>query len=172
MKIVVDVMCPDLKMFYLHEIHQSPQILRYITQNYPSHFFYGPEISVLEHIPLKISHLNLERLAAYRYSYHIEYLILYVKNLQAPSEGGWDEYKEMLSLFPNLKGIIFYHKTKYTNLVDPLSSIPSASQTIWQQRIDYLKSQNVEILYENQFSEIILELRKSLCPSWSFEFSF
>merc|ERR1712034_29438 len=170
MKTGVDVMCPNMKTFVFIAIQTAPKILEYITENYPSHFVCSPEISVLEHIPLQISHLNLERLAAYRYTSHIEYLILHVKNLQAPSEGGWNNYTEILSFFPNLKGIIFHYKKKYTTLVDPLSSISSASQTIWQQRIDYLKSQNIEILYENQFLKIRSELRKSLSPSWSFHF--
>merc|ERR1712034_218718 len=154
MKTFVEVMCPNLKMFNFLKIHEAPKILEYIIKNYPSHFVCSPEISVLEHIPLQISHLNLERLAAYRYTSHIEYLILHVKNLQAPSEGGWDNYTEILFFFPNLKGIIFYYKDKYTTLVDALSSISSASQTIWQQRIDYLKSQNIKILYRNQLKEI------------------
>jgi len=170
MKTFVDVMCPNLKIVLVYDIHQEPQILKYITKNYPNHFIYGPEISTLEHIPLKISHLNLEHLAAYRYAPHIEYLVLHVKNLHVPSEGSWDDYRETLSFFPNLKGIIFAYNETYTTLVSSLSSLPSASQNIWQERIDYFKSQNIKILDESEYLEIISKLRQSLSPSWSFSF--
>merc|ERR1712034_119234 len=109
MKTFVDVMCPSLKSFRISYIHRAPQILKYIANNYPSHFVYAPKISVLEHIPLKISHLKLANLAAYRYTSHIEYLILHVKNFHVPSEGGWDDYREILYFFPNLKGVTFYN---------------------------------------------------------------
>jgi hypothetical protein len=171
MKTFVDVMCPNLKLFSISDIHTAPQILKYITQNYPNHFVCAPEISTLEHIPLKLSYLNLEKLAACRYTSHIEYLILHVKNLQASSEGGWDDYKEILSFFPNLKGVCFYYNRKCTNLVRFLIPLRSPlAQTIWQQRIDYFKSQNIRILSRNKYSEIISGLLQSLSPSWGFEF--
>jgi len=170
MNTVVRVMCPNLKLFKIDYINRAPQILKYFTNNYPSHFVCSPEISVLEHIPLKISHLNLEKIAVYRYTPHIEYLILHVKNLQVPSEGGWDDYREILSFFPNLKGIIFYYNRKYTTLVHYIRSIPSASQTIWQQRIEHFQSQNIKMLSQNEYLEIISQLRQSLPQSWSFEF--
>jgi len=173
MKTVVDVMCPDLKIFRMFFVNESRQILKNITNNYPNHFVCGPQIYSLEHIPLKISYLKLANLAAYRYASHIEYLILYVKNLYTPSEGGWNNYKEILSFFPNLKGIIFYYKEEYTTLFHPLRILSSSfSQTIWQQRIDYFKSQNIKILSEHEYSEIISELRQSLSPSWSFRFAY
>jgi len=170
METFVNVMCPNLKFFEIRHIYRAPQILNYIIKNYSNHFICGPDISTLEHIPLKISHLNLEKVAAYRYTSHIEYLILHVQNLQVASDGGWDDYREILSFFPNLKGIIFYYNKKYTTLVPFLRSLPPAYQNIWQQRIDYFKSQNIKILNQGEHLEIISELRQSLSPSWSFHF--
>jgi len=170
MKTLVGLMCPHLEVVAIEHINRAPQILKYITKNYPSHFYCSPEISILEHIPLKLSYLNLEKIAAYRYASHIEYLYLHVKNLQIPSEGGWDNYKEILSFFSNLKGILFYYKHKCITLVEYLRSIHSASQTIWQQRIEYFKSQNIKILSEKDHYNIKQELRQPLWKSWIFEF--
>merc|ERR1712034_24804 len=98
-------LCKDLKIFVLRGVYNKPKILKYITKNYPNHFVISREISTLEHIPLKFSGLNLEHLAAYRYASHIEYLILKIKSLDFPGAEGWGDYKEILSFFPNLKGI-------------------------------------------------------------------
>merc|ERR1712034_63262 len=139
-----------------------------IMKNYPNHFVFSPEISVLEHIPLKISHLKLEDLAPYRYASHIEYLILHINNVDTPFERGWDNYKEILSFFPNLKGVTFYNNNEYIS--PSLRLLSPASQTIWQQRIDFLKSQNIKILSAEEYFGIISELRESLSPSWTFQF--
>jgi hypothetical protein len=170
MKTFVDVRCPYLKVFKIHNIYKAPKILIYFLQHYSNHFVCGPEISTLEHIPLKICYIDLEKLTAYRYASHIEYLILHVKNLQVASDGGWDNYREILSFFPNLKGIVFYYNKKYTTLVSLLRRFPSTSQNIWQQRIDYFKSQNIMLLQRKQIFKIISDLRQSLSPSWMFQF--
>jgi len=170
-KTVVDVMCPNLKIFRIKWIKIAPQILKYITKNYANHFVCAPEISMLEHIPLKISYLKLENVAAYRYTSHIEYLILHVKNVNTPSRGGWDDYKEMLTFFPNLKGVTFYRYGRHINILRSIYSTFPTKQTIWLERIDYFRSQNIKILSEHEYSEIISELRQSLSPSWSFQFT-
>merc|ERR1712034_171553 len=144
-------------------VYKTPKILKYITKYYPNHFISAPEISILEHIPLKFSYLNLEHVAAYRYASHIEYLSLKRLNLRSPCEGGWNDYKEILSFFPNLKGI---RLGWYSNL----DSLSLANQNIWRERIAYFESQNIAILSNTEYSEIISEFRK-LSPSWTFKFT-
>jgi len=170
MKTVYCVMYKDVELFEILYVHHSPKILQYITKKYPNHFVCGPEIFTLEHIPLKISHLQLPNAAAFKYGCCIEYLILRVKDLNAPSEGGWEDYKESLSFFPNLKGIIFYYDKQYTNLMFDLRNFPLAIQNIWHQRISYLKSKNFKILNQIEYLEVISKFRQSLSPSWSFRF--
>jgi len=113
MKTVVDVMYKDLKLFEICHIEKSPNILKHMIENYQNHFVCAPEISILEHIPLKLSHLKLSKLATYRYASSIEYLILHVKDLQVPYEDGWDYHREILSFFPNLKGVLFLYNRLY-----------------------------------------------------------
>jgi len=99
----VDVLCPSLKLFKIHGIDRVPQILKYITKNYPSHFVCGSEISILNYIPLKISHLNLENISQYSYAFYIEYLIIRVENSKTQSERSWNDNIKLSSFFPNLK---------------------------------------------------------------------
>jgi hypothetical protein len=170
MKSFVSLMCENLQIACIFYVRNVPQILKYMIKNYANHFVCAPTISVLEHIPLKVSHLKLENLAPYRYAPHIEYLILHINDVNTPFERGWNNYKEVLSFFPNLKGVTFYNNKKHTSLSTSLGFLSSTSQTIWQQRIDFLKSQNIKILSAREYSKIISELRESLSPSWTFQF--
>merc|ERR1711981_40879 len=79
-----DIVCKNLKEFILINLHNAPKVLNYFITNYPNHFMDAPCISALEHIPLKISFLNLENLAAYKFIPQVEYLILDVQNFSTP----------------------------------------------------------------------------------------
>jgi len=159
-------LCKYLKIFELF-LQSKPALLDYIIKNYPNHFVCGPLIQTLDHIPLKFSYLNLEDLAAYRYAPHIEYLVLITENFSVPNEGGWSHYKEILSFFPNLKGITF-HGSDY-DLDSALEHLSLTNQNIWKERILYFKSKNIKILCKRKYSKILSEFRQ-LYPSWTFEF--
>jgi hypothetical protein len=95
------------KSLMIAKINKAPKVLEYLVKNFPNHFVCSPNISVLEHIPLTISHLRLDQLASYMYVSQVEYLILHLpKNLNNTSEYGWDNYQELRNFCPNLKGIL------------------------------------------------------------------
>merc|ERR1712096_598289 len=140
----------------------APTIFTYLIKNYPQHFVCAPQARVLEHIPLKFSHLKLQNLAAYRFLSQVEYLILHVPNFQNPSEGGWSNYQEILNFCPKLKGIIFYNKKKYfdftyitdsdfANVISIMHIQPSA-HNIWKRRFEYFKSKNIRLLTYDKYT--------------------
>lgn len=166
---LANIMCKDMKQFIFMDIHRIPNVLEYIAKNYTKNFVYSPEISILEHIPLKVSHLKLEHLAHFRYALAIECLVLEVPNLAMPSDGEWDNYQNLLFFFPNLKSIVFFYKRKYTNLDSLLISLSSKNQNIWAQRISYFEAQKLKILSGKHFLDIKLKL-KNESSTWNFEF--
>jgi hypothetical protein len=141
-----DMVCENFKFLNCDYMRRVPKILQYMIKNYPNHFLYAPFISTLEHIPLKISFLKLENLAAFRFISQVEYLILRIKNFSTPSAEGWDNYEEITSFCPNLKGITFCHKKTYLPLEPFAESVFPVFQNIWRQRLVYFKSQNIKIL--------------------------
>jgi hypothetical protein len=177
MKSVVEK-CENLDVISIQHINNAPKILEYMVENYPQHFAGAPEISVLEKIPLKLSPLNLEKLAAYRYFSHIEYLLLHIPNISQPSQGGWDNYEQILAFCPNLKGIRFLCKTKNgeigsTNLNSiNLALFPANIQNIWNQRKAYFETKNVKILSLQEYKAILSQIKQSLPTSWYFRFKF
>jgi hypothetical protein len=166
------IICENLKSFMISDILQAPPILNFLIENYSKHFIYAPEILVLDKIPLQISHLNLQNLGVIRYSSQIQYLFLDVPNLMIPSEGGWDEYKQILTYFPNLKAIAFYlyDDREITNIEMLIHSIPVNKRRKWEERISFFKSKNLQILNEEQVLEIIATIRENVSTSWSFDF--
>jgi hypothetical protein len=113
---------PSVFNFKISHIFRAPKLLEYFVKNYPNRFVCSPNISVLEHIPLKISHLKFDKLASYINISQVEYLVLHLpKNLDNSSKYGWDNYQELTSFCPNLKGILFYQKDagkyQYKNLM-------------------------------------------------------
>merc|ERR1712098_444794 len=135
--------CPNLKTFKIYNIHKAPQILNYLIKHYPDHFICAPEISVLEHIPLKLSYFNLEKLANYRFLSHIEYLVLNIPIFIYPSAGGWNDYQQVVEFCPNLKGIIFTNNNEFTNISSTtLDHLPFGIQHIWNQRKSFFESKN------------------------------
>jgi hypothetical protein len=46
----------DFKFLNISRINRAPNVLQYLAKNFATHFVFSPNISVLEHIPFKISH--------------------------------------------------------------------------------------------------------------------
>jgi hypothetical protein len=162
-------MCPSLKYFCIRKISRAPEILKYLVKHFPNHFVCAPQISVLEHIPLKISHLNIQNLAQYRYVSNIEYLSLDT-NLHNPNSFSWNDYQDITTFFPNLKGIVLYDNGYYLNPNMSIQPISSHLKNIWNQRLQYFTSKNIQVLSGSEFKKIESEAEKSACTRYIFLF--
>jgi len=162
--------CKHLKTFQLQGYDNRPKILKYIRTYYPKHFVDSPGIStsLVVHVPLKRSCLDLQDLAQYRYASCIEYLVLKLHSMEIynPTEGDWRYYKEILSFYPNLKGINFTVSDSY-NIVNIRFAL--AYHNICQERISYFEWKNIKILSKCEYLEILSENRR-VSPSWTFQF--
>jgi hypothetical protein len=162
-------MCPSLKEFLVIRISKAPEMLDYLVKHFPNHFVCAPQISVLEHIPLKISHLNIQNLAQYRYVSNIEYLSLDT-NLHNPNSFSWNDYQDITTFFPNLKGIVLYDNGYYLNPNMSIQPISSHLKNIWNQRLQYFTSKNIQVLSGSEFKKIESEAEKSACTRYIFLF--
>merc|ERR1712034_123561 len=107
----------------------------------------------------------------------VEYLVLHLPtNLDNSSEYGWDNYQELTSFCPNLKGILFYQKEsgvgKYKSLIHLHSALLGYSlntQNIWKIRIGYLISQNLRCISVREYKSMNSQRRNNLNVSWAFK---
>merc|ERR1712034_232349 len=74
--IIPSTVCPNLKECAFWNIHKTANLLEYIEQQFPKHFVYSPNISTLDRIPLKFSHLKLNQFTHRRYASSIKCLAL------------------------------------------------------------------------------------------------
>jgi len=96
--------CKHLKTFQLQGYDNRPKILKYIRKYYPNHFVDSPGIStsLVVHVPLKRSCLDLQDLAQYRYASCIEYLVLKLHSMEIynPTEGDWEVLQRNFIFLP------------------------------------------------------------------------
>jgi hypothetical protein len=140
--------CEYLETFYFANIHTSTPIMEFVAQNYPQKCLAAfIRTAVCQNLPLIFSRTRpLSKLNAFRHTSQIEYLIV-VSKFNKPNEGGWDDYQNILALCPNLKGICLVEcigGQRHT-LVDSTHITPD-NQRIWDERIAYFNSRDIEVL--------------------------
>jgi len=162
--------CEYLEEFFVHGIEKSQQMTNYIATNYPRHCVYSNDVLKTSTLPMQITFfLDLSELSQITNPYEIKVLCSSI-NLSLPFEDGWDRYKTIFQLFPNLKFINLKHEreAEVQSFDEAMKPISSENQTIWKERVAYLKSQGIEMINWNQTREKMKEFQKS--SSWGFMF--
>jgi hypothetical protein len=128
--------------------------MEYVEKHYPEKCWVGVYSATCRTLPLKISAASpLSNLTTYRHTSQIKYLAVPSK-FNAPNAGGWDDYKNALALCPNLKGICIVEMRggQRNNLLSS-EHITSENKQMWNDRIAYLNSLNIEVMTEQQFCQ-------------------
>lgn len=160
--------CEYLKEFYIQDIQEAPQMISHITVNYSNNCMYAQNQLVAQQLPVKIPFCGpLGELSELRYPHAVKSLILRI-SLNNPFTGGWQNYKTMLALCPNLEAISMYVGENELEYTTAIKTISSENQNIWKERIDYLNSCGVEMIDWEQLMEKQDEYTK-LCK-WGFTF--
>ena len=107
------------------------------------------------------------------HSWNIEYLGLEILDFDQPNLGNWDQYKEKLNFCPKLKGIFLYKLgPKFEEFEISFDGknqdILPDNKKIWNERIQYFKSKEIEILSQIDFDQKQTELHENV--SWGFFF--
>jgi hypothetical protein len=131
--------------------------MEYVEKHYPEKCWVGFYPEVCRILPLKFSNaVPLSKLNTFHHTSQIEYLSV-ATEFNTPNEGGWDDYENTLALCPNLKGIIIL-EIKGEQSIDLISSeyITSENQHIWNERIAYLNSLNIEVITVEKYRQLQL----------------
>jgi hypothetical protein len=163
--------CQNLGKFIIYGVDLCPSIVQYIIEHYQEHCVVSHYTSASEILPTKMSdYHDLSSLTQTLYPSKIEYLRIDMVDLNFPFEEPWRNYKSILALCSNLKGIeIMMEKDgQWFNLKNILGNMSEENQNIWEQRILYLKSIGVELMTDDEYIFKITELRKE--NQWGFEF--
>jgi predicted ATP-dependent endonuclease of OLD family len=129
--------------------------MEYVEKHYPEKCWVGLHPTTCRALPLKFSRVSPLSNLTFRHTSQIEYFEVESK-FNSPNEGGWDDYKTILALCPNLKGIHIVEK-RGQQMIDLLSSeqnvVSSENQQIWNDRIKYLNSRNIEVMNLEQCTQ-------------------
>jgi hypothetical protein len=164
--------CQNLEEFIIFGVDLCPPIVQYISENYQEHCVVSSYTAASEILPTKLSsYQNLSRLAQALHPSKIQYLQMQVEDFNFPFEEPWRNYKSILTLCPNLKGICItmYQDEQGVHLKNVLDNMSEENQHIWNQRILYLKSIGVDLIHHED-----LEFKyRELCDEnkWGFNFS-
>jgi hypothetical protein len=112
-------------------------------------------------MPVKMAYCsNLSQLPYFQYPRELLFLSIYVKNFEHPNEDGWENYETLFALSPKLQGIQITTKKGQTwyFLQDLLNKLPQKIQEIWNKRIDYLQSRNINLRSVSEYESKALHL--------------
>merc|ERR1711964_781454 len=126
--------------------------------------FVGRSPPLFKHIEKNYAHKCLSSLNK------IEFLEFQVLDFNSPYKSGWQEYKTILALCPNLKKIRLWFKQNdiYIDYEKAFENISKENQDIWQERVIYLNSCGIEIVGREGWDKYIEILLKNM--KWGFEF--
>ena len=165
--------CEYLETFNIFDIHECPNIVEYIIQNYSKNCIGASEISLAKILPIKLSYCDqLSLLPEFEYPSTIEFLAVKVVDINSPFQNGWENYEAILALCPRLKDITIATSSAEggIDLQKALHNVSQENRDIWEERISYLKSRGVNVLCFKK--EFWIAKYKELCKpnKWGFEF--
>merc|ERR1711964_969217 len=108
--------------------------------------------------------MGLALLQEYEFSHTIEYL-------KIAADDGWDNYKFIFALCPNLKGISIYTREngEVPDLKENFDRMSQEIKIIWNERIAYLKTKGIMLMTNEEYNDKIKELHHAE-SKWGFEF--
>jgi hypothetical protein len=163
--------CQNLEKINIFGVELCPPIAQYISENYEEHCVVNCYAAASEIVPTKASiYCDLSSLTQGLYPSKIEYLGIGLVDLNFPFEEPWRNYKSILAVCVNLKGIQIhmYKGEQWFNLQNALGNMSEENQDIWEKRILYLKSIGVELMSREEYILKMTELCKE--SKWGFYF--
>jgi hypothetical protein len=161
--------CEYLKKFFVHDINNSQQIKNHISANYSHHCLYSDECLETLSLPMQATFCtDLSDLSGIENVYAIKALGIDV-DFNFPYDCGWDNYKTIFQLFPNLKFInISEVDVEHKTFDESMKTISSENQKIWKERVTYLKSRGIDMI--GSWKDFNKKVNKISIGIWSFRF--
>ena len=164
----------QIKIIEIQNIHTNLEICSFVAEHYSTRCISSTINEVLTLLPVQIGYDSISTLQNNPFhTWNIEYLGLEILDFNQPNLGNWEQYKEKLNFCPKLKGIFLYKLgPKFEEFEISLDGknqdILPENKKIWNERIQYFKSKEIEILSQIDFDEKQTELHENV--SWGFFF--
>jgi len=166
---------PNLERLSLDVRGMKNSVEKYLISNYAEQCtIYSGEVFMP--FPVKMVDAGGDVLKCaenFQFKHTLEYMRVLI-HPDAPSEEGWEDYQNIFSNFPKLKGLAFYDAYD-DNLEDDdflvqkkNGSISKKYFGVWNKRRNFLCSLGIKILNKNEFYAKEKELSKHL--PWAFHF--
>jgi hypothetical protein len=98
--------CEYLQDFIVFEVTSAPLIAEYIKDSFPEHCVFCTYGNVATILPMKMAFSPmLSFLSNFAFPEKIQYLQIAINGFDTPFDDGWNNYKTIFALVPNLKGV-------------------------------------------------------------------
>jgi len=155
---------PNLKAIHIEGPNTITPIIRdYLISNYAEQCLISSEGIIP--FPVKIIHImGFDKLVSdWQFKFCVEYVEIFIDS-EEPDEGDWNDLKNNIYDFSNLKGIHFYDYEFFqeeSNFYKPETNVDPEC-------IQFLKTHGIQILNKKEFESKTEELSKNL--KWAFHF--
>merc|ERR1711964_249536 len=140
--------------------HKAIRIADYIVTNHSGNCFRSFDVKSSSLLPTKFATSDGTRVAQFKYPHSIHYIAI-----SCWQDDLWENYKIKFASFPNLRGVCLVRpsSTGFTCLLSMLDDLSAEEKAIWEDRILYFKSREIDVTTWEQFErQYKIEVKKQL----------
>jgi hypothetical protein len=153
----------------------------FIGENYSKHCIFSSIFkgTMLDYFPLKFCKNvgDLSDLRDRKYNHKVEYLSCWINNITEPTNGCWDEHREIFDQCCKLKQISFESDIDSFpiafGITDPSVDLEQyETPKVWKEMAAYLKKRGIKIVQRNKIfnDDFISKVAKEIGIKWRLEF--